>query len=378
MSRGPAVFSWPISSYHGWGLRGLGMALNYPGGALSADGGEAAVELPPDDPRAALLRDRIERSRSLADQIARSPGPVVELGVPVFVALGNDLTEQPVAGGRFIRGRPTIACPVFEDEAQVEANIERLRPYDAVVVASAWNREVLAGLGVEAVLVHEGIDPVIFHTGVKVPRQERGDRRFRVLSGGKPEWRKGQELVLEAFARFADSRRDAVLVAAWQSPFSGAFDGSFARHGGLGAPPGSHIGMPNYHAWAQRAGVRPEQFELLPMMPNWQMSAVYGSCDVALFPNRREGGTNFVAMEAEACGVRTIIRQVYGMADLFGREYWQLSGDDRECVEGGAAALADAYDGVCDAFEFFVGTSGTYWTWERHCRELARLAERLS
>jgi glycosyltransferase involved in cell wall biosynthesis len=42
-------------------------------------------------------------------------------------------------------------------------------------------------------------------------------------------------------------------------------------------------------------------------LPNVVMASVYRECDVALFLNRAEGGTNLVAMERLACGVTTIL-----------------------------------------------------------------------
>jgi glycosyltransferase involved in cell wall biosynthesis len=49
--------------------------------------------------------------------------------------------------------------------------------------------------------------------------------------------------------------------------------------------------------------------------------------DVALFPNRCEGGTNLVAMECMACGVPTILSANTGHLDLL--------------KDGAALALAD-------------------------------------
>ena len=40
------------------------------------------------------------------------------------------------------------------------------------------------------------------------------------------------------------------------------------------------------------------------------------SCDVGLFPNRAEGGTNLVAMEAIACGMPIILSNNTGHMDL--------------------------------------------------------------
>jgi glycosyltransferase involved in cell wall biosynthesis len=51
-------------------------------------------------------------------------------------------------------------------------------------------------------------------------------------------------------------------------------------------------------------------------VPNGLMAPVYRECDVALFPNRAEGGTNLVAMECLACGVPAILSDNTGHRDL--------------------------------------------------------------
>jgi glycosyltransferase involved in cell wall biosynthesis len=273
------------------------------------------------------------------------------------VPLGNDLAAAAVNGGR-LQGRPTIACPVFENVEMVEANVGRLKGYDVVVVASRWNQEVLAGFGVEAALCHEGIDPIIFNPSV---RRKRDDGRFRVFSGGKVEWRKGQDLVIEAFKLFAEKHDDAVLVAAWGSPFGASPD--FEGRWDHGSPPGWHIGRPNFHAWTQRAGIKPHQFEYVEQRPNWRMAEVYGGVDVALFPNRCEGGTNFVAMEAMACGVPTLISGGYGHGDL----PWHVMED------GSPEGIADYLDRARKSGISISAGLDVYWTWDRHCKQMAEI-----
>lgn len=357
------IFAWPIASNFGWGIRGLGYALNWPGVAVSSSP-ELTAELGPDDPRRVLLATRIDQSKRVQSQIMGSGGQTIELPEPVMVAMGNNLTAGPQAFGRYLRGRPTIACPVFEDVEMVKANIENLKPYDAVVVASRWNQEVLADLGVYAKLCHEGVDPVLFNPSV---RARQKDGRFRVFSGGKAEWRKGQDLVIEAFKLFAEKHDDALLVASWGSPFQGLasdFEGKWE----YGAPPGLHIGRPNYHAWVQKAGIKPHQFEWVEPRPNWAMPPVYANVDVALFPNRCEGGTNFVAMECISSGVPTFIRIEFGQDDLLGTgEIYQRYGTDTFIVESCVDAMEIAYE---DRTIGLFG-QGSYWTWERHCRQMA-------
>lgn len=358
---GRVVFSWPMASQHGWGVRGLAYSLNWPGIAVSASG-ELSAMLPPGDPRAALLAERMEQSRRVQSQIIAPGGVTVEFSDPVLVALGNGFEPQTVAFGRKIRGRPHIGCPVFEDVALAKENAERLREYDVVVVASRWNQQVLDDLGIDAVLCHEGIDPLLFNPSV---RRSRDDSKFRVFTGGKAEYRKGQDLVIEAFKVFAEKHDDAVLVAAWGSPFS-AWASDFEGKWSIGAPPGLHIGRPNYHAWVQRAGVKPHQFEWIEPRANGLMPEVYGGVDAAIFPNRCEGGTNFVAMECVACGVPTQVNLAYGQEDLVFEVAHGYEGEG--AIEQMVGFLEAQYERREPAAPL-----SPYWTWARHCGEMAEI-----
>ena len=68
--------------------------------------------------------------------------------------------------------------------------------------------------------------------------------------------------------------------------------------------------------WLERNGVPPDAVVALPPLPHAQMSGVLRHCDAALFPNRCEGGTNLVAMEAVAAGIPTVVANATGQADL--------------------------------------------------------------
>jgi glycosyltransferase involved in cell wall biosynthesis len=364
------IISWPIASFHGWGIRGLNYALSWPGTAVSASP-ELTGELGPDDPRSGILAERLKQSRNFQSQVLAAGGSEIVIDAPVLVALGNDCQELPVAYGKRLRGRPHVGCIVFEDTESVAANIERLKPYDAVVTASRWTCNFLIERGIPAKLCHEGVDPVLFNPEV---RKSSADGRFRVFSGGKVEYRKGQDLVIEAFRLFAADHPEALLVAAWQSPFP-MHGSDFVGKVPYGAPPGLHLGKPNFHAWVQRAGIAPEQFELVPVLPNWRMPEVYAGVDVALFPNRREGGTSFPTMEAVACGVPTGIRHCAGLTDLgdpsIGPVICFDYPDENALVREAARWLA------ADREHLSGVRHNPYWTWPRHCAEMAEIVRAL-
>ena len=55
-------------------------------------------------------------------------------------------------------------------------------------------------------------------------------------------------------------------------------------------------------AWIEAHGLPRHTFTVIPFVPPEEMVQFMHRSDVALFPNRAEGGTNLVAMEAIAAG----------------------------------------------------------------------------
>ncbi len=329
------IFSWQVSPFFGWGVIGQNFMLHWPGVALSSLRDPHGA-LAKDDPRAELLYLRCKQSRSwqqgfLDKSALWGVGKATISNDPVFVGLGNELVQSEV-WGHYLYGSPTVAFPVFEDVESVRANIDRLREYPLVITASNWNHDVLAELGIASTMVHQGYDPALFNPGIRRPR---ADGLFRVFSGGKAEYRKGQDLVLEGFRIFAEKHDDAVLVAAWSSPWPQL--GLTFNRVPLGPPPGAEIRQPNFAAWAQKAGIKRHQFELLPATPNYLMPEVLADVDCAVFASRFEGGTNIAAMECIGCGIPTILSDETGHRDL---PHFGLSGNTPEQI---AAALTAIY-----------------------------------
>jgi glycosyltransferase involved in cell wall biosynthesis len=202
----------------------------------------------------------------------------------------------------------------FQDPKLTREAVARARAYPVMVAGSSWNAEVLRAYDLPDVrVILQGVDPTLFHPA---PRTGLYPDRFLVFSGGKLERRKGQDIVMAAFARFAQRRPDALLVAAWDSPWPGAARDLDAS--GLAAPTvwdeaGARVDV---RAWAQANGVAAGQVIDLGAVPNALLPPVLREMDVALFPNRAEGGTNLVAMEAMACGVPAILSANTGHLDL--------------------------------------------------------------
>ena len=73
-------------------------------------------------------------------------------------------------------------------------------------------------------------------------------------------------------------------------------------------------GKVDYGVWTRDNGIAANQFLDRGAVPNALMPPVLREMDVALFPNRSEGGTNLVAMECMACGVPTILSAILNVS----------------------------------------------------------------
>jgi glycosyltransferase involved in cell wall biosynthesis len=318
--RRQAIINWGISSFFGWGVYGLNLARAWsrdpeiePLAALPVREQDLAV-----DPLVRhALQPFLERSAAFQGQLARRPGELLQADAAVLHALGGDLAPGPAAHAVQLTGRPTVGVAFFETALLAPEAVARARQLDLVVAGSTWNARVLEAHGIgNARTVLQGIDPALFHPA---PRRGLMRDRFLVFSGGKLELRKGQDLVLAAFRRFAERCPEAVLVTAWHSPWPRLARTLDAR--GIAAPvvfaPDGRVDVP---AWAAACGVPPRRIVDLGAVPNALLPPVLREMDVAVFPNRCEGGTNLVAMECMACGVPVVLSANTGHLDLIAGE----------------------------------------------------------
>lgn len=300
--------TWALSSLSGYGVYGARLALSWlkaGRGALALYQTPLALSLNPLEER--LLAPALAQARAF-----ESGTQTTKAQHPVLHGLGNGLALHPIS--QRVQGSIDIGCVAFEDTRFARAEIERAGRFAKLIAISSWNAEILKGLGFgNVVLARQGIAPDLFH-----PRPKRGlfQDRFVLFSGGKLEYRKGQDLVMAAFSTFKKRHPDSLLIAAWQSPHAEdakAFD--LAGHV-QGLPAKNGQGGLKIAEWAAANGVPEDSFIDLGYVPNSQMPAVLGECDGALFPNRCEGGTNLVAMECLAMGLPVILAANTGQRDL--------------------------------------------------------------
>jgi glycosyltransferase involved in cell wall biosynthesis len=230
----------------------------------------------------------------------------------VLYALGNNLE----ASG--IENQITSACQIgvifFEDTRITVEALEKAKKYSAIVAGSNWNADVLKSCGLTNVrMVNQGIDPAIFHPA---PKSNLLGDRFVIFSGGKLEYRKGQDIVVAAFKQFRATHPDALLLTAWHNFWPQYMLGIEQTGNVAGLPNINRDGSLGISAWLIANGLPIDSFIDIGLIPNHLAGQILREADCAVFTNRCEGGTNLVAMESMACGIPTILSANTGHLDL--------------------------------------------------------------
>jgi glycosyltransferase involved in cell wall biosynthesis len=306
------MFDWPPSSHTGWGVYGLNLMLNW---ARRTDLSLCCTRAI--DP-ARLVLNTLERK--LIDQILKASHDAgrrltgvrgeAKVSCALLRGLGNNLLN-----GRDppLFGTPSIGIIFFEITRFDQSVRERARHHSLIVAGSTWNRDILMEFGIDHVqTVLQGVDTTHFHPA---PKQGMFADRFVVFSGGKLERRKGQDLVVLAFRLFAQRHPEALLVTGWSSPWP-HFARTVEKNPAIEPVSFRPNGQVDVPTWLQANGIPSRQLLDLGSVPNGEMPRILREVDVALFPNRAEGGTNLVAMECMACGVPTILSANTGHLDL--------------------------------------------------------------
>lgn len=308
----PIVIGWQVGVPSGWGTYGLNLAVQLCTKGIDVGLPFLAQTLNVTSEQNALLKPALGAHRDYQALSNEETGR--QLSSTFLRALGDGLDFPPFLDPW--SGQPDVGVVFFESAAIPPENVTRAAGLDAIIAGSSWNAEVLESAGLTNVFnCPQGIDPTLFYPGQKTNRF--GDR-FTVFSGGKLEYRKGQDLVVAAFKRFHERHPEALLVTAWHNPWPEAAQSlSVSPH--VETVPGTDAaGNLDVAAWLQAEGLTADSFVDLGRLANGETPSVLWEMDVALFPNRCEGGTNLVAMEAMACGVPCIVSRNTGHLDLFG------------------------------------------------------------
>lgn len=307
------MMRWQAHSQFGWGILGLNLFERWSsdpdiqplmGSTMSSQ------DLAGMDPlRYSVMQPAMTASNHFIESVTAGRTDLRDSAVVVIDAFGNAF--QPAADRVGKVGIRNVARCIFEDTRLT--NTTPVAGYDSLLCASEWNARMLRAAGAAPVtMIHEGIDHSLFFPG---PRSGILDPEcFYIFTGGKIEFRKGQDLVLFAFREFAARHDDAVLVTAWNSLWPERAAGFQAN---LPAPLRLNSkGTLDLRRWVTENGISPHQYIDLPMIPNHQLPAVLREMDCALQASRSEACTNLPAKEAMACGVPVIVANNTGMRDL--------------------------------------------------------------
>ncbi|KAJ8604347.1 hypothetical protein CTAYLR_002528 [Chrysophaeum taylorii] len=305
--------AWDLGGGIGWGVAGLHIALTLE---------EMGVLAVPLRRVHGLEMSPAQRAKMLASVRATTRGP---LDFPVLHALGR-------WGANGTLGRMDddawSTCSNFgllfaETLDWPSTDLEHLARFDVLFVGSRWLARGIEGAAENAAIrlpeirtFAQGVATDVFSPPTVVVRTVP---RFRIFSGGKLEWRKGHDIVVEAFRLFraAHPEADPELVVAWVNPWRQPLETISAATHTRGVPRTAETPADDALAiqeWLHANGIA--DAVSLPPLPHHRVPELLRSVDVAIFPNRAEGGTNLVAMEAVAMAVPTILSANTGHLDL--------------------------------------------------------------
>ena len=308
------VVGWRLSSVSGWGIYGQNLTYQ-----LKKKGRVPTIFLKPHllDPPEHQIKSiqPIIKKQIHLEPLHQKIG-LLKFECPVLHALRNDflpsLAEQPALGD------VNIAVIFFETSQISNEGLKRASEYDLIVTGSKWNEMILRKSGLNNVInIQQGVDTEIFY---KRPKKNIFGNKFVIFSGGKLEYRKGQDLVVSAFKIFHQKYPNSLLIFSWENQWNKIVQTLEYSHHTNAYPKLDHNNDLLIDNWLLENGLPDGSFINLGQIANKRFPDLYSSVDMALFPNRCEPGTNLVAMEAMAMGIPCIISANTGHLDIICNE----------------------------------------------------------
>lgn len=310
--------AWNLNAYSGWGVYGYQiaryMSLSPAYRPVLLEEWESGTGDPLEKACVRLgMEELLKTSPQIIETCVRENR---RISLPIIHARGENVQPAFALHSKGIIGASNHALTFFERGRLRDFEREIYNRFDSVTAGSSWNGDLLREIGVRNVQVcFQGIDPSRFH-----PAPARGlfPGRFVIFSGGKMEFRKGQDIVLRAVSEFAKKHDDVLLINVWGNRWGDGFGyGLYSNSPHIETPPpptpDRRVDMP---PWFAAFGINEQQVVAFNHYPHEQTPLLMREADVALFPNRCEGGTNLVAMETMACGVPTILSANTGHMDI--------------------------------------------------------------
>jgi len=299
--------NWTLSSFHGWGILGVNLALGLlRAGRLAVPLHKTSLSLTDED------WQRIKPALGAGDEIRSlmGEGGRFAVGFPVIQPVGNALRWD-----ERVEGSPQLGITFFENTYLDGDAVARGKSLQRLITGCRWADNLLKDRGfTNTAVCYQGIDPRLYFPK-DVPRTRFPDR-FVVFSGGKLEFRKGQDIALEGFRRFQARHPDALLLTAWQNPWpESALTILHGRYANAEPKTGSAAPL-DIEGWVQAHGLPAEAHCEIGFVAHGLLPDLMRQADAALFASRAESGTNLMAMEALALGLPTLLSANTGHLDL--------------------------------------------------------------
>ncbi len=306
------AINWPLNPMTGWGIYGINLTLQL----LKNPEYQPLLLKPPSiqpgrlNPlHQALLNPVFNEHKNLQNQFKNHQGKKIKLNLPTLQALSGNFSVN-----NNLVGTKNIGIIFSENTKFTSEQINRSQTYNLIITGSTWNTNILESNGIKPVKkVLQGIDQTIFHPA---PKSGIFGDRFVIFSGGKLEYRKGQDIVIAAFKIFQKRHPEALLITAWHNFWPQFMVGIEQTGNVVGLPKISQNKRLQITEWLLENNIPSNAVIDVSPIPNYMVGQILREADVAVFTNRCEGGTNLVAMESLACGVPTIISANTGHLDI--------------------------------------------------------------
>lgn len=197
------------------------------------------------------------------------------------------------------------------------------RYYDHILAGSTWCANELTAIGVKASPTIQGVDYDLFNQRVfrcDINPNNPTKKRFNIGSFGKFEYRKGQDIVIAAFKSLVRTYPDMHLICGWANvwPETMMTMNRSTCLGGARFKETPSDWRSAVETLMRLNDIPRDRYTLIDIIPQHEMPFVYHRCDVAVFPNRVEAGTNMPLMECQACGIPTVATNTTGHGDVAG------------------------------------------------------------
>ncbi len=196
-------------------------------------------------------------------------------------------------------GEPRIGYTLLETSRIMPDWVASLNQLDQVWTPSRWGAGVFEDSGVDPDLIRvvpEGVNTDVFKPGLEPMGELENVGKFRFLSIGKMENRKGQDILLRAFSEEFRKEEDVFLVMQSFSPF-----------------------LPNFNIWKFMYDLNMRENPNLLFLGGYTdtieaLASLYSAADCFVTPTRGEGW-GLPVLEAMACGLPVIATHVTGITE---------------------------------------------------------------